>query len=66
MVTQVWKRYQNESAQKVNPGEENSSTTPVRIQTHNLLIISNLRFPLMSVTLSNHVLHCLHVFPPGG
>ena len=41
VVTQGWNGYQNkESAQKVNPGEENSPTTPAGIRTCDLSIMS--------------------------
>ena len=39
-VTQGWNGYQNKSAQKVDPGEENSLTAPAGIQTHDLSITS--------------------------
>ena len=39
-VTQGWNGYQNESAQKVDPGEENFPITPARTQTHDLSIMS--------------------------
>ena len=39
-VTQGWNGYQNELAQKVDPGEENSPTTPSQTQTHDLSIMS--------------------------
>jgi len=39
-VTQGWNGYQNESAQKANPGEENSPAAPAVIQTHDLSIMS--------------------------
>ena len=45
-VTQGWNGYQNESAQKVDPREENSPATPAGIQTHNLLITSLALLPL--------------------
>ena len=39
-VTQRWNGYQNKSAQKVDPGEENSPTAPAGIRTHDLSITS--------------------------
>ena len=39
-VTWGWNRYQNKSAQKVDPGEENSSAAPSGTQTHILSIMS--------------------------
>ena len=47
-VTWGWNGYRNESAQKVDPGEENSSTTP---QTLDLSII---RLELHTSELSLH------------
>ena len=38
MVTWGWNGYQNKSAWKVDPGEENTPAAPDRNQTHNLLI----------------------------
>ena len=37
-VTRGWNGYQNESAQKVNPGEENSPAAPAGIRTRDLSI----------------------------
>ena len=39
-VTQGWNGYQNKSARKVDPGEENSPTAPAGIRTHDLSITS--------------------------
>ena len=39
-VTQRWNGYRNESAQKVDHGEENSPAAPAGIQTCNLSITS--------------------------
>ena len=40
-VTWGWNRIpKHESAQKIDPGEENSPATPAGIRTHNLLITS--------------------------
>ena len=39
-VTRGWNGYQNESAQKVDPGEGNSPAAPAGIRTHDLLIMS--------------------------
>ena len=40
VVTRGWNGYRNESAQKVNPGEENYPAVPAVIQTHDLSIMS--------------------------
>ena len=37
---EVWNGYQNKSAQKADPGEENSPAAPAGIQTCNLSIMS--------------------------
>ena len=39
-VTREWNGYQNESAQKVDPGKENSPATPVENRTRDLSITS--------------------------
>ena len=39
-VTRGWNGYRNESAHKVDPGEENSPATPAGIKTRNLSITS--------------------------
>ena len=39
-VTRGWNGYRNESAQKVDPGEENSPAAPAGIRTHDLSITS--------------------------
>ena len=39
-VTRGWNGYRNESAQKADPGKENSPATPAGIQTHDLSITS--------------------------
>ena len=39
-VTRGWNGYRNESAQKGDPGEENSPAAPARIRTRDLLITS--------------------------
>ena len=39
VVTQAWNGYRNkESAQKVDPGEENYPTAPAGIRTHDLSV----------------------------
>ena len=38
--TRGWNAYRNESAQEVDPGEENSTAVPAVIRTHDLLITS--------------------------
>ena len=40
VYTGGWNTYQNKSAQKVDPGEENSPTAPSGTRTHNLSIMS--------------------------
>ena len=40
VVTKGWNGYRNVSAQKVDPGEENSPAAPAGNQTHNLSIMS--------------------------
>ena len=39
-VTRGWNGYRNESAQKVDPGEENSPAAPAGIRTRDLSITS--------------------------
>ena len=39
-VTRGWNGYRNKSAQKVDPGEENSPADPAGIRTRNLSITS--------------------------
>ena len=39
-ATRGWNGHQNESAQTVDPGEENSPAAPAGIQTHDLSIMS--------------------------
>ena len=39
-VTRGWNGYRNESAQKVNPGEENSPAAPAGIRTRDLSFTS--------------------------
>ena len=39
-VTQGWNGYRNESAQKADPGEENSPAAPAGIRTRDLSITS--------------------------
>ena len=39
-VTRGWNGYRNESAQKVDPGEENSPAAPAGIRTRELSITS--------------------------
>ena len=39
-VTRGWNGYRNESAQKVDPGEENSPAAPATIRTRDLSITS--------------------------
>ena len=40
MLHKGWNGYENESAQKVDPGEENLPTAPAGTQTHDLSITS--------------------------
>ena len=39
-VTRGWNEYRNKSAQKVDPGEENSPAAPAGIRSRDLLITS--------------------------